>query len=218
MNSTAATPPVAGELPSGDADMRPRFWRTYALTYALGAVWVAIEIVLIGTQPSYGFTPVYVAAFMLPPFLAIGGLLVLDPRGSSRTFAARLLALTTVAGLVSVLSTVILTPLLVLMFRERIGFSLAASGVVSWVSLLVVASPLVIELVRSVRQGRLSHAAVFVIGLLVVAVEVAMAIDASGQLATSLRRDQGAFLMVTASWLLPVFAAAVAYIRRIETD
>ena len=218
MNATSAAPPVAVARPSEDAEARPRFWRTYALTYALGAIWVAVEIALIGTQPSYGFTPVYVTAFMLPPFLAIAGLLVLDPRGSSRTFVARLLALTTVAGLVSVLSTVILTPLLVLMFRERIGFSLAASGLVSWVSLLVVATPLLIELVRSVRQGRLSHAAAFVVGLLVVAVEVAMAIDPSGQLATSLRRDQGAFLMVTASWLMPVFALAVAYIRRIETD
>ena len=76
MNATSAAPPVAVARPSEDAEARPRFWRTYALTYALGAIWVAVEIALIGTQPSYGFTPVYVTAFMLPPFLAIAGLLV----------------------------------------------------------------------------------------------------------------------------------------------
>ena len=218
MNASIVSTPVVAAHASDDAHTKPRFWRTYALAYALGAFWVAIEVALLGTQPSYGFTGVYIAAFMLPPFLAVAGLLVLDPRGGSRTFVVRVLALTTVAGLVSVLSTVILTPLLILMFRERIGFDLAASGAVAWVSLLVVASPLVVELVRSVREGHLSHAAAFVVGLFVVAVEVAMAVDPSGQLATSLRRDQGAFLMVTASWLLPVFCAAVAYIRRLDTE
>lgn len=218
MNAAIATPPVAATHERDEAGARPRFWHTYALVYALGAFWLAIEIAIIGTQPSYGFTPVFIAAFMMPPFFAIAGLLVLEPRGSSRTFLARWLGLTTVAGLVSVLSTVVLTPLLILMFRERIGFSLAASGAVSWVSLLVVAAPLVYELVRALRGGRYLQGAALVLGIVVVAVEVAMAIDPSGQLATSLRRDQGAFLMVTASWLLPVFAAVVAYIRRLDTE
>jgi hypothetical protein len=222
MTATIATPPVAlntaHQAQTDVADAKPRFWRTYALAYAIGALWLAVEIILIGTQKSYTFTGVYVAAFMFPPFMISGQLMLLDRRGASRTLVARALGMTVVAGLVSILSTVILTPLLILMFREGVGHSLAATGAVSWVSLGVVASPLVVELVRTVREGRVTQAATLVVGLLVVAVELSMALSPSGELARSLRRDQGAFLMVTASWIMPVFALATAYIRRLETD
>jgi hypothetical protein len=200
------------------ADAKPSFLRTYALVYAIGAVWLGLEIVLIGTQQPYVFTGTYVAAFMLPPFLTIGSLLLVDRRGSLRTVPLRVLGITTVAGLASILSTVVLTPLLALMFRERVGFSLSATGTVSWVSLLLVSWPLLVEMVSALRSGRLSHAAVLALGVVVTAVYVAMALDPSGSLATSMHRDQGAFLMVTSSWILPVFAMAVAYIRRLDTE
>jgi hypothetical protein len=200
------------------SDAKPAFLHTYALVYAMGAVWLGAEIALIGTQQPYTFTGTYMTAFILPPFLTVIGLLLLDRPGSLRTMPWRVLAITTVAGLASILSTVLLTPLLALMFRERVGFSLTATGMVSWVSLLLVSWPLLVELVSAVRSGRLLQAAALALGVVVTGVYLAMALDPSGSLATSMHRDQGAFLMVTSSWILPVFAAAVAYIRRLDTE
>jgi hypothetical protein len=200
------------------SEAKPRFLHTYALAYAIGAVWLGAEIALIGTQQPYTFTGTYIAAFMLPPFLTVAGLLLLDRRGSMRTAPWRVLAITTVAGLASILSTVLLTPLLALMFREGVGHSLTATGAVSWVSLTVVSWPMAVELVSAVRAGRLAQAGALVFGIVVTAVFLIMALDPAGSLAASLHRDQGAFLMVTSSWILPVFAAAVAYIRRLDTQ
>jgi hypothetical protein len=207
----------AGEA-SVQEPAKPAFMRTYALVYAIGAAWLAVEIALIGTQKPYAFTGVYVAAFMLPPLLTTAGVLLLDPRGSGRTLPMRTLGIAAIAGLVSILSTVVLTPLLVLSFREGIGRSLTATGAVSWVSLALVSWPMLVELVRCVRTGRLGQAAALLLGLAVTAVFLAMALDPSGALATSMHRDQGSFLMVTSSWLLPVFAASVAYVRRLDSE
>jgi hypothetical protein len=218
--SAISAPSAAIHVPeaAAPANARPSFLHTYALVYALGAVWLAVEIALIGTQKPYTFTGTYMAAFMFPPFFTIIGLLVLEPRGAARTFPMRVLGLTAVAGLVSILSTVLLTPLLVLMFREGIGHSLTATGAVSWASLMLVSWPMLVELVAAVRSGRLLQASALVTGLIATAVFLVMALDPSGSLASSLHRDQGAFLMVTSSWILPVFAATVAYIRRLDTE
>jgi MFS family permease len=193
----------------------PPFWRTYALSYAIGALLLAAEILVLGTQPKYGFGGVYTAAFALPPMLAAAGLLLVDRPGRARTLPLRALALAVTAGLVSVLSTVLLTPFLVLMFREGVGHSLSATGMLSAVSLVVVAVPLVIELWPSGRSGRWLHVALLMAGVTVVGVALSMALAPTGALASSMRLDQGELLMITSSWWLPVYALTVAYARRI---
>ena len=120
-----------------------------------------------------------------------------------------------VATLASVVSTVLLTPFLVLMFREGVGRSLSATGAVSAVTLAVVAAPLLLELVAAVRSRRLLHASVLVAGLIVTAVAFSMALSPTGPLASSMRLDQGELLMITSSWWLPVYALAAALARRL---
>jgi hypothetical protein len=206
MESTAAASATANDTPS--------FLRTYALTYAIGAAWLAAGLVVLGTQPKYGFGTVYVAALSMPPVFTAVSLLVLDRFGSMRTFLWRALALSLVATTVSVLSTVLLTPVLILMFREGVGHSLWATALLSAVS-LVVASPLVIEFVAASRSQRWLHATVLVAGLVVVGVALSMALAPTGSLASAMRLDQGEILMITSSWWLPVYAVAAAFARRL---
>lgn len=193
----------------------PPLWHTYALTYAIGAAWLAAEFAVLGTQPKYGFGTIYVAALSMPPVLTAICLLLVDRFGSMRTFAQRVLALSIVATTVSVISTVALTPVLILMFREGVGHSLSATAILSVVSLLVVASPLVVELVAASRAHRWLHATILVGGLAVVGVALSMASAPNGPLASSMRLDQGEILMITSSWWLPVYALTAAYARRL---
>lgn len=197
-----------------EAEITPPFWRTYALAYAIGAVWLAVEIPLLGLQPKYEFSGIYLAAFVLPPLLTVACLLFIDAPGKVRTLAFRVLVLFLVASVASVVSTVLLTPLLVLMFREGVGRSLEATGAVSAISLAVVAAPVVVQLVPAVRSGRWLHASVLVLGLAVTGVIFSMALDPTGQLAAAMRLDQGQLLMITSSWWLPVYALAAGLARR----
>jgi hypothetical protein len=193
----------------------PRFWRTYALAYAIGAFWLAAELLALGTQPKYAFTGPYDVLLVLPPVLTALCLLAVDRFGSTRTFALRAAVLALAAGVTSVISTVVLTPVLVLMFREGVGRSLSATGAVSAVSLVIVAAPLVPELVASARSRRWLHTGIVVVGLSTVAVAVAMALSPTGPLASAMRLDQGELLMITSSWWLPVYALAAAFVRKL---
>jgi hypothetical protein len=204
--------PSAERAPASDT---PSFLRTYALTYAIGAAWLAAEFVVLGTQPKYDFGTVYVVALSMPPVLTAICLLLVDHFGSMRTFAWRVLALSIVATTVSVISTVALTPVLILRFREGVGHSLSATAILSAVSLVVVASPLVIELVAASRSQRWLHATILVVGLAVVGVALSIALAPTGSLAAAMRLDQGEILMITSSWWLPVYALAAAYARRL---
>jgi len=192
----------------------PGLLRTYALTYAIGAMWLALEVVLLGTEPRYAFNGPYDAYLTLPPFLTALCLLLVDRFGSWRTLPMRTVVLSLIAGVASVISTVVLTPILVLLFREGVGFSLSASALVSAVSLVVVVSPLVIELITAGRSQRWLHVGVLVAGLAVAGVAFAMALTPEGALASSMRSDQGQILMITSSWWLPVYAIASAFTRR----
>lgn len=198
-----------------DGSEGPRFWRTYALTYAIGAVLLAAEVVLLGTQAKYAFTGVYDALLVAPPLLTAACVLLVDPHGPIRTLPLRALLLTVTATLVSVLSTVLATPLLILMFFGGVGRSLTATGTLSAVSLVVVGSPLVVELVASGRSRRWVHAGVLALGIAVIGAAVSMALAPTGALASSLRLDQGEILMITSSWWLPVYALTAAYARRL---
>jgi hypothetical protein len=213
--STDEEPSAAPEVRAPGDPGVPPFLRTYALAYAIGAVWLAAEVLLLGTQAKYAFTGAYDALLVLPPVLTAVCLLLVDRRGRARTLPLRALALSLVAGVTSVISTVVLTPVLVLMFREGVGRSLSATGTVSAISLVVVASPLVIELAAAARSRRWLHAGVLVAGLATAGVALSMALDPTGPLAVSMRLDQGELLMITSSWWLPVYALAAAYARRL---
>ena len=189
--------------------------RTYSLAYAIGAIFLALEIPLLGLQAKYAFEGVYLAAFTLPPVLTALTLLLLDTPGRMRTLPWRVFVLFVVASLAAVVSTVLLTPLLVLMFREGVGRSLSATGTISAVTLAIVAAPLFLELAAAVRSHRFAHAGVLVAGLAITAVAFSMAVDPAGALASSLRLDQGELLMITSSWWLPVYALTAAFARRI---
>jgi hypothetical protein len=211
------TPSGLAALPRVEVDTSdtPPARRTYALAYAIGALWLAVEIPLLGVQPKYAFEGLYLAAFALPPVFTAVSLLVVDRSGSPRTLPLRALALFLVAGLASVVSTVLLTPFLALMFREGVGHSLSATGAVSAVSLAIVASPLLFEIRTAALSRRWLHGGVLVAGLAVTAVAFSMALTPAGALASSLRVDQGELLMLTSSWWLPAFALAAAFARRL---
>ena len=206
---------VSVPRPDVDTQDGPPALRTYALAYAIGIIFLAFEIPLLGLQPKYAFDGMYLAAFVLPPILTAIALLLVDAPGQMRTLPLRALVLFGVAGLASVVSTVLLTPFLVLMFREGVGRSLSATGAVSAVTLAIVAAPLVVELVGAVRSHRPTHAGVLVAGLAVTAVAFSMALAPTGALAGSMRLDQGELLMITSSWWLPAYALAAAYARRL---
>lgn len=193
----------------------PLFWRTYSLAYAIGAVFLTAEVVLLGTQTKYSFTSAYDALLVAPPLLTALVLLLVERYGPAGTLALRTVLLSVTASVASVLSTVLVTPLLVLMFREGVGRDLTATGMLSAVSLVVVGSPLVVQLVVSARSGRWLDAGVLLLGIVVAGAALSMALAPTGALASSMRLDQGEILMITSSWWLPVYAIAAAYARRL---
>lgn len=192
----------------------PGLLRTYALTYAIGAVWLAVEVLMLGTESKYAFTAAYDAYLTLPPMLTALCLLLVDRFGPLRSVPVRTLILSIVAGVISVISTVVLTPVLALMFREGVGHSLVATAILSAATLAVVTSPLLIEIVAAVRTQRWLHVTVLLAGIAVAAVAFSMALSPTGALAASMRLDQGEILMITSSWWLPVYALAAAFTRR----
>lgn len=192
----------------------PRLLDTYALTYAFGIMWLAVAVILLGGQKAFAFDGVYGAILSLPPLVTAGFVLAVEPRGRWSTFPLRALVLAVVCSIVSALSTVPLTPLLVLMFREGVTGHLAASGLVATIALVVVASPLVVGVVAFVRRGQMGRAAILAAGILVTGIALAMAISPAGALAASLRVDQGEIAMITSTWWLPFYALAAAFSRR----
>jgi hypothetical protein len=111
MSRTTAVP-IDVPRPDVDTQDGPPALRTYALAYAIGAIFLAFEIPLLGLAPKYAFDGIYLAAFVLPPALTAIVLLLVDAPGRMRTLPLRALVLFTVATLVSVVSTVLLTPVL----------------------------------------------------------------------------------------------------------
>jgi FlaA1/EpsC-like NDP-sugar epimerase len=211
---TAAVPlagaPAASLEIDGDA---PRLLDTYALAYAFGIVWLALAMLAIGTLPLFAFDGVYDTLLVLPPVATAVCVLLADRRGPLRSLPLHVVLLATVAGVVSVLSTVVLTPLLVIMFREGVGRDLKVTGLISAVTILVVASPLVFALVSNARRRRFGRATVMLAGLAVAGVALAMAFDPGGPIASLMRLDQSEITMITVLWWLPCYAAAAACAR-----
>jgi FlaA1/EpsC-like NDP-sugar epimerase len=206
-SGTAAPPDCAGD--------GPRWLDTYALAYAFGIVWLAIAMVALGIRPLFEFDAGYDALLVMPPLATALCVLIADRHGTVRSLPWRALALATVSGVVSVLSTVLLTPFLVLMFRQGVGYNLGASGAIAASALVVVASPMIVCLVTSVRRKLFGRALVLLVGLAVAGVALAMALAPGGPIAALMRLDQAEITMITSSWWLPVYAATAAFARRL---
>jgi len=186
---------------------------TYALTYAIGIAWLLLAMVLLGAQKTFAFDGIYDALLTLPPLATALGVLVIDRRSGWLALPLNALLLATVCGIASALSTVLLTPFLVLMFRERITGNLGLTGAIASVVLIVVVAPVAVALVRALKAQTLGRVFVLAIGLVVAGVALAMTLDPTGALASSMRLDQARIMMVAASWLLPFYALTAAYVR-----
>ena len=196
-------------------DAPARWLDTYALSYAFGLVWLALAIVLMGTRPLFAFDAVYDLLLVFPPVFTAAFVLLVDRYGTLGSLVWRIPLLATVAGTVSILSTVVLTPLLAYMFRQGVGRDARVTGIISAVSLAVVAWPMAFSIVSGVRARRWVRVAALVAGLAVGTVAMVLALTPGGPLAASLRLDQAEIVMITVSWWLPVFAAASATARRL---
>lgn len=214
LEAASAVHTMVREAPA-ECEEAPRWFDTYALTYAVGMVWLAVSMVVLGGSRLYAFDGLYDFLLTLPPLATALCVVLIDRRGSWRWLPVRALLLATVAGVVSVLSTVLLTPLLALMFRERVGWNLPVAGLVSLVSLVAVASPVAVGLVTSAVRGSYGRALALAAGLAVAAVAVAMAAAPGGAVASMMRLDQAEITMIVSSWWLPFYAAAAAYARRL---
>lgn len=187
---------------------------TYALAYGSGIVWLFLAIVLLGAQRQFAFDGVYDSLLAFPPVATALTVLLADRHGSWRSFPWRVLLFATVCTVASAASTVILAPFLILSFRGGVTGNLDLTGVIASVALAIVASPLVFGLVRAVKHQAYGRAFVLVMGLGAAAIALAMALDPTGALATSMRLDQARIMMVVAAWWLPVYAATGAVLRR----
>lgn len=211
--ATSGTP-VSPDVADGRAGT-PGWLDTYAITYAFGILWLAAAIATLGTMKNLSFDAVYDLVLFLPPFVTALCVLLVDRTGSWRTLPWRWLLLAGVAGVTSVISTVLLTPLLVVMFRGGVGRDPRLAGLISAASLVVVAAPMVPSLLGSLRGRRWVRVPVLVAGLAVAALALVMALTPGGPLAAALRLDQAEITMITVSWWLPFYAAAAAFARRI---
>ena len=214
MDNDETTPAVPDSGPSRDAGV-PGWLDTYSLAYAFGLVWLALELALMGLRPLFAFDIPYDFLLVFPPFMTALCVLLVDRYGSRRSLLWRVPLLATVAAIVSVLSTVVLTPFLALSFRQGVGRDARVTGIISAIALVAVGWPMIAGLVSNVRKRRWVHVASLVVGLAFGAVALLMALNPNGPLAASLRLDQAEIEMITASWWLPVFALAAAYARRI---
>lgn len=189
---------------------------TYGLAYASGIIWLSIAAVLLGSQQQFSFTPAYDFLLAFPPFAAATTMLLVDPRGKWRTYPLRVLLMAVAGGILSACTTVVLAPLLVIMFRGGVTGDLGITGAIASVVLVIVASPLVVAAVRAFRDGSFGKLALLAVGLLVTFVSLAMTLDPTGPLASSMRLDQARIMMVVSAWWLPAYAATAAFLRESE--
>lgn len=208
---------MSGTMESVDGAVRlPGRLETYGLAYASGIVWLAIAAVLLGSQKQFAFNGAYDLLLAFPPFATAATVLLVDRRGRWATFPFRAALMAVVCGIASACSTVVLAPLLILMFRSGITGNLGVTGTIASVVLAVVASPVVFATVNAFRAGEYGRVIVLVTGLLVTFVALAMTLDPMGALASSMRLDQARIIMVVSAWWLPVYALVAAFLRDSE--
>lgn len=194
----------------------PGALETYSLAYASGIIWLGAAAVLLGSQEQFVFNAVYNSLLAFPPLAAAATLLLVDRRGSWRTYPLRVVLVGVVGAILSACSTVLLAPLLVLMFRGGVTGDLGTTGLIASVVLVLVASPIIVGLRGALRDQAMGRLAVLSLGLLVSLVALAMTLDPMGGLATSMRLDQARIIMVVSAWWLPFYAASTALLREMQ--
>lgn len=193
----------------------PNFFETYGLSYAFGLLFLLPAIVLIGSQPLYSFTAFYTLMLAIPPVAASVLLLATDPAGErSGSFLGRSALLTVLATVGSIIAVMIGTPVVILLFLNGVGHSQVLTGLVSAVGLLLVGSPMVYALVRSVRSESWLRALVLVLAIAALVILIALTTSQGGFLVESMRSDQGEIMMGLLVWCLPSFAVTTAFVRR----
>jgi hypothetical protein len=194
----------------------PHWLDTYAITYAIGMVWLAVTIALMGESPSLALTDTNGLLLILPPVFTGLCVLLLDRTGPLRSLAWQVPLLISIASVIGLISTVLLTPALVVMFREGVGRNPHIAGIIWAVPLTIVAAPMLFSLVGALRTRRSGHALVLSVGLALAVLTLIMALTPGGALSSALRPLQAEITTITVSWWLPFYAAAVAYARRME--
>ena len=191
----------------------PRFFDTYALVYAFILTFLIPGLAVMSTLPFRTYTFQYVSAFAVPFVLGLLATFFTDSTDSWRRVALRtavLLPLAIVTG-VTVLFTGSLSVLPVSSFLKP-GNS-AVTTPLAFVLLAVLASPLVIALIRRLRR-RPDWRSVVQILALVIALGAAgwvgylMMLGAPGELRGFARKDITIYLTGAVMWYLPSFGIA----------
>jgi len=191
------------------------FLDTYGATYAFGLLFLLPAIGLIGSQPLYSFNAFYLAMLALPPIAASVCLLATAPgAGGRRNLLGRSALVVVVATIASLLALVAGTPVVILLFVNRVGHSQALTGLISTVGLIVVSAPMLWSLASHVRAGAWVRAGVLLVAVFAMAVVVALTLSRGGLLVESMRPDQGQIMMGLLEWCLPAFAVTAAFLKR----
>ena len=192
-----------------------RFFDTYGVSYAFGLLFLLPAIILIGSQPLYSFNAFYTAMLTIPPIAASLLLLATEPTAEGRIHLLRRgLLLVVLATTGSILALIVGTPVVIVLFLNKVGHSQALTALVSAAGLALVSAPMVWSLVSNIRAGAWMRVAVLILGIVAMAVVILLTLSQSGFLVDSMRRDQGEIMMGLLEWCLPAFAVTTALLRR----
>jgi hypothetical protein len=207
--ATMTAPIEAHALPTAP------FFDTYGASYAFGLLFLLPAILLIGSQPLYSFNAFYTAMLTIPPIAASVLLLATEPTKEGRSrILSRSLLLIVLATAGSILALIVGTPVVILLFLNKVGHSQALTALVSASGLALVSAPMVWSLVTHVRAGAWIRVAVLLLGIAAMAIVILLTLAQSGFLVDSMRRDQGEIMMGLLEWCLPAFAVTTAFLRR----
>jgi hypothetical protein len=198
----------------------PRMLDTYALLFAATLVCLVPSGLVLTTVPMYSYTPLYTSLVALPPLLGMLVVLATDPEKRSigsllgRTALLSALAL---AGSVSLMfaGALLLFPVSTWLVPANFGaFAAVAVGL-----LLVMTAPLVVVLIRQIRDRSSIRSwvriALIVAALVGIGVVIYYSFAPGRVLATALRKDQGSFLMGAITWYIPTYALSGAIARKV---
>ena len=139
---TAATMTATIETPH--AAPSASFFDTYGVSYALVLLFLLPAIVLIGSQPLYSFNAFYTAMLTIPPIAASLLLLATEPSAEGRGHLLRRgLLLVVLATTGSILALIVGTPVVIVLFLNKVGHSQALTALVSASGLALVSAPMV---------------------------------------------------------------------------
>ena len=197
----------------------PRILDTYGLVYAFTALMFIPALFVVDRFSVEPFSPAYLALLAMPFLLGPAVVFALDSTDGARTVAIRSAVLAPLVAFtgVTILFVAMLLVLPVLsLFLSPDNFRVIA--VVMAVTVVVLASPMVLSLVNRFREG-LSPAGVVQVTALVavlgvIAWMIVMTFDPGDTLGTFLGKDIVDHFIGAFTWYLPAFALAGGIWRR----